>query len=150
VIFPAISETTGFGEKNTWNLEVNREISKLPGFNSRIAEMNCEIVWQATLSHAPHTLENNFDTHRAPSHSASKLHHRYTHTLPVPITTPDWGRSDTTLNTAYTVGSSILWVCTFVYHIFIHFNNFSSKLTNFIDFSFIVHPIYLHYIMSRK
>jgi hypothetical protein len=30
----------------------------------------------------------------------------------------------TTLNTAYTVGSSILWVHTFVYHIFILFNYF--------------------------
>jgi hypothetical protein len=40
----------------------------------------------------------------------------------------------TTLNTTYTVGSSILWVHTFVYHIFIHFNNFSSILTNFIQF----------------
>jgi hypothetical protein len=49
-----------------------------------------------------------------------------------------------------TVGSSILWVHTFVYHIFIHFNIFSSILTKFIHFSFIFHPIYLHYIMSRK
>jgi hypothetical protein len=49
-----------------------------------------------------------------------------------------------TLNTSYTVGSSILWVYTFVYHIFIHFNNFSSTFTNFIHFSFIIHPIYLH------
>jgi hypothetical protein len=35
----------------------------------------------------------------------------------------------TILNTTYIVNSSILWVHTFIYHIFIHFNNFSSILT---------------------
>jgi hypothetical protein len=52
-----------------------------------------------------------------------------------------------TLNTAYTVGSSAQWVHTFVYHIFIHFRNFSSILAIFIHFPFIVHPPYLHYIV---
>ena len=43
-----------------------------------------------------------------------------------------------------------LLVHTLVYHIFIHFNNFLSILTNPIHFSFIFHPTYLHYIMLRK
>jgi hypothetical protein len=55
--------------------------------------------------------------------------------------------ADTTLNTMYTVGSSVLWVHTFLCPIFIHFNSFSSILTNFIHFSFIIHPIYLYYII---
>jgi hypothetical protein len=41
-----------------------------------------------------------------------------------PAGTLTWVPLFATLNTAYTVGSSILWVHTFIYHIFIHFNSF--------------------------
>jgi hypothetical protein len=70
--------------------------------------------------------------------------------LSIPWTTLIITLISTTLNIAYTVSSSVLWVHTFVYHIFIHFNIFSSILTNFIHFSFIVHPIYLHSYNVKK
>jgi hypothetical protein len=87
-------------------------------------------------------------------YSFSVQHYRIVIGLLLPVQIPSHASRiqhvQSTLNVAYTVGSSILWVHTFVYYIFIHFNIFSSILTNFIYCPFIFHPIYLYYIMSRK